>query len=46
MKWTYFFEVSDKNTGEWGEIYYDMYKYLKNNYTDKIKEYYNTNCGN
>jgi len=46
MKWAYFFEVSDKNTGEWGEIYYDMYKYLKNNYTDKIKEYYHTNCGN
>jgi hypothetical protein len=46
MKWTYFSELSDKNTGEWGEIYYDMYKYLKNNYTDKIKEYYHINCGN
>lgn len=46
MYWTYFSELSDKNTGEWGEIYSNMRKYLKNNYTDKIKEYYHINCGN
>jgi hypothetical protein len=46
MKWTYFSDVSDNNTREWVEIYYDMLKYLENTYRDKIKEYYHINCGN
>jgi len=45
MYWNYFADIDD-NSGEWGEIYYDMVKYIKDKYGEKIKEYYHINCGN
>jgi predicted nucleotide-binding protein (sugar kinase/HSP70/actin superfamily) len=34
----------DDNTGEWGEIYYEMVEYIKNKYGKEIIEYYHVNC--
>jgi len=44
MYYNYFSNLDD-NSGEWGEIYYDMVKYVRDKYGDEIKEYYNKNCG-
>lgn len=44
MYYNYFSNIDD-NSGEWGEIYRDMVKYITNKYGDKIKEYYHINCG-
>ena len=45
MYYNYFSNIDD-NSGEWGEIYWYMVKYIRNKYGDKIKEYYHINCGN
>ena len=45
MYYNHFADIDD-NSGEWGEIYYDMVKYIKDKYGEKIKEYYHINCGN
>jgi hypothetical protein len=45
MYWNYFADTDD-NSGEWGEIYHDMVKYITDKYGEKIKEYYHINCGN
>lgn len=45
MYWNYFANIDD-NSGEWAEIYYDMVKYIRHKYGEKIKEYYRTNCVN
>jgi len=45
MYWKYFSSIDD-NSGEWGEMYYAMIKYIENKYGNKIKEYYHINCGN
>lgn len=44
MYYSYFSDIDD-NSGEWGEIYYEMFKYIEMKYGDKIKEYYHINCG-
>jgi hypothetical protein len=43
MYWNYFANIDD-NSVEWGEIYYDMFEYIKNKYGEKIIEYYKINC--
>ena len=45
MYFNHFADIDD-NSVEWGEIYYDMVKYIKDKYGEKIKEYYHINCGN
>jgi len=44
MYWNYFADIDD-NSGEWVNIYYDMVKYIRDKYGNKIKEYYHINCG-
>jgi len=44
MYWNYFADTDD-NSGEWANMYYDMVKYIREKYGDKIKEYYHINCG-
>jgi hypothetical protein len=44
MYYNYFSNIDD-NSGEWGEIYWNMVEYVRNKYGDKIKEYYHINCG-
>jgi hypothetical protein len=34
----------DDNTGEWGEIYYEMVEYIKSKYGKEIIQYYRSNC--
>jgi hypothetical protein len=43
MYFNYFY--TDDNSGDWVNMYYDMVKYIRNKYGDKIKEYYHINCG-
>ena len=45
MYWNYFADTDD-NSGDWVNMYYDMVKYIREKYGDKIKEYYHINCGN
>ena len=45
MYWNYFTDIDD-DSGEWDEMYHDMFKYIKNKHGNKIKEYYHINCGN
>jgi len=45
IEFMYFNHFND-DSGEWGEIYHDMFKYIKDKYGEKIKEYYHINCGN
>jgi len=44
MYWNYLADIDD-NSEEWVNIYYEMVKYIRNKYGDKIKEYYHINCG-
>jgi hypothetical protein len=44
MYWNYFADI-DENSEKWVNTYYDMVKYIRNKYGDKIKEYYHINCG-
>jgi hypothetical protein len=45
MYWNYFADTDD-NSGDWVNMYYDMVKYIREKYGEKIKEYYHINCGN
>ena len=42
MYYNHFADIDD-NSGEWAEIYWDMVKYVRNKYGEKIKEYYHIN---
>jgi hypothetical protein len=43
MYWNYFADTDD-NSGDWVNMYYDMVKYIREKYGDKIKEYYHMYC--
>lgn len=45
MYWDYFSDIDDNSKG-WSSMYQYMEKYIKDNYGDKLKEYYHMNCGN
>jgi hypothetical protein len=39
------FEHIDDLSEEWSQLYRMMEEYIKDNYGDKLKEYYHMNCG-
>jgi len=45
MYFNYFQKNIDDNSGEWGEIYYEMVEYIKNKYGKDIIQYYKIKCG-
>lgn len=44
MYWDYFGDMDD-NLKEWNIIFEYMEKYIKDNYGERLKTYYHTNCG-
>lgn len=45
MYFNYYQNNIDDNSGEWGEIYYEMVEYIKNKYGKEIIQYYKIKCG-
>ena len=44
MYYDYFGDIDD-NSQEWRIMFESMEKYIKDNYGERLKTYYHTNCG-